>query len=209
MLVDISHVSPQVMSDVLDTVSAPVIFSHSSARTLCSHPRNVRSPHLSLSLSLSLYLCISVCLSCCVSVSLLRYHSLSPLTLIFFPLLQVPDAILRRIPQNGGVVLVNFYPLFVSQKLYDYYLSVQNQSNGYDQLVAFSALKENRVDVTDIADHVVHIKNITGIDHVGFGSDFDGIGLVPDRLASVADCKMMGGREEKRREEAEEKAIET
>ena len=66
MLVDLSHVSAQVMSDVLDIAQAPVIFSHSSARALCDHPRNV------------------------------------------------PDNILSRIRDNGGVVMVNFYPLFIS-----------------------------------------------------------------------------------------------
>ena len=66
MLVDLSHVSAQVMSDVLNIAQAPVIFSHSSARALCDHPRNV------------------------------------------------PDSILSRLRDNGGIVMVNFYPLFIS-----------------------------------------------------------------------------------------------
>ncbi len=69
MLVDLSHVSQQVMSDVLDIAQAPVIFSHSSARALCDHPRNV------------------------------------------------PDSILSRVRDNGGVVMVNFYPLFISNSV--------------------------------------------------------------------------------------------
>jgi membrane dipeptidase len=69
MLVDLSHVSQQVMSDVLDIAQAPVMFSHSSARALCDHPRNV------------------------------------------------PDSILSRVKANGGVVMVNFYPLFISNSV--------------------------------------------------------------------------------------------
>jgi membrane dipeptidase len=69
MLVDLSHVSSQVMSDVLDVAQAPVMFSHSSARALCDHPRNV------------------------------------------------PDSILSRVRGNGGVVMVNFYPLFISNSV--------------------------------------------------------------------------------------------
>ena len=72
MLVDLSHVSPGVMSDALDVAEAPVIFSHSSARALTDHVRNV------------------------------------------------PDSILRRLPKNGGVVMVTFVPAFVSQEVADY-----------------------------------------------------------------------------------------
>src|SRR5215218_9758714 len=66
MLVDLSHVSPGTMSDVLDVAESPVIFSHSSARALTDHPRNV------------------------------------------------PDSILKRLPKNGGVVMVTFVPAFIS-----------------------------------------------------------------------------------------------
>src|SRR5919106_4162362 len=72
MLVDLSHVSPGVMSDALDVAEAPVIFSHSSAQALTAHVRNV------------------------------------------------PDSILRRLPENGGVVMVTFVPAFVSQQVADW-----------------------------------------------------------------------------------------
>jgi membrane dipeptidase len=69
MLVDISHVSPAVMRDVLDVSEAPVMFSHSSARGLTDHPRNV------------------------------------------------PDDVLRRLPENGGIVMITFIPAFVSTEV--------------------------------------------------------------------------------------------
>ena len=102
MLVDLSHVSEDTMSDALEVAEAPVIFSHSSARTLTEHHRNV------------------------------------------------PDTILRRLPENGGVVMIAFYPPFVRQ--------------------------QGRARLSDVADHIEYVKELIGIDHVGLGSDFDGIG---------------------------------
>ena len=112
MLVDISHVSNYTMSDVLDVSKAPVIFSHSSAYTLCANPRNV------------------------------------------------PDNILMRMPQNDGIVMVNFFPYFISCSANASYLQV--------------------------ADHIDHIVKVAGVDHVGIGSDFDGIPVVPVGLEDVS-----------------------
>jgi len=123
MLVDLSHVSPQGMADVLDVSQAPVIFSHSSARALTDHPRNV------------------------------------------------PDEILRRMPENGGVVMVTFVPSFVSEAVRTY----QGPPEGAP-----------RATLEDVADHLEHVRAVAGIDHVGIGSDFDGISSTPVGLEDVS-----------------------
>ncbi len=113
MLVDLSHVSPGSMSDALNVAEAPVIFSHSSARALVDHPRNVR------------------------------------------------DSILQRLPANGGVIMVTFVRSFVSSD-------------------------EATASLSDVADHIEHVRQVAGIDHVGIGSDFDGIEAGPHGLEDVS-----------------------
>ena len=112
MLVDISHTSPETMNDVLDVAEAPVIWSHSSARGIHDHPRNV------------------------------------------------PDQVLRRLPQNGGVVMVTFVPSFLTSR--------------------------DEATIADVADHIEHIATLAGVDHVGIGSDFDGIDSTPVGLEDVS-----------------------
>ena len=123
MLVDLSHVSPEGMADVLDIAEAPVIFSHSSARALTDHPRNV------------------------------------------------PDEILRRMPENGGVVMVTFVPSFVSEEVRTF--------EGPTDYAPKATL-------ADVADHIDHVRAVAGIDHVGIGSDFDGISSTPVGLEDVS-----------------------
>lgn len=151
MLVDLSHVSDKAMLDALTTSQAPVIFSHSSARALCNHTRNV------------------------------------------------PDDALRRVTANGGIVMVNFAPGFVSEaaraasepleaawpRLGALYPSDPKRADS--ELRAFSA-QHPVPDATlaQVADHIEHIRAVAGIDHVGIGSDFDGIGRTPVGLEDVS-----------------------
>lgn len=151
MLVDISHVSPRTMQVALDVARAPVIFSHSSARTIAEHERNV------------------------------------------------PDEILRQLPANGGIVMVNFFSGFVVPE------SARNTSNmfeltrqweaefGDDQAAIDRQRARHRAKypiypgtVHDVIDHIEHIIKVAGIDHVGIGSDFDGVPTVPLQLEDVS-----------------------
>ena len=120
MLVDISHVSHQVMEQVLEISQAPVIFSHSSAVAVNSHPRNV------------------------------------------------PDDILKKLPATDGVVMINFMSGYVVPD---------------DQL---AQNRRARGTIHDVMDHIEHVIKVAGIDHVGIGSDFDGVSSLPQGLDDVS-----------------------
>ncbi len=147
MLVDISHVSPETMADALRVSKAPIIASHSSAFTICPHPRNV------------------------------------------------PDTILAQMPSNGGVVMVNFYSGFIVPGAAKASMAMRKELKAkYPDPVAFDAAYKAwtkahpmpRGTIADVANHIDHLVKVAGVDHVGIGSDFDGINSWPVGLEDVS-----------------------
>lgn len=150
MLVDLSHVTADAMRDALETTRAPVIFSHSSARALADHPRNV------------------------------------------------PDDVLGRVGENGGIVMVNFFPGFLTPEgaamtrhmVRDERRAREENPNPENLRAAMERwLEEHPVPparAADVVDHIEHVARAAGVEHVGFGSDFDGIPTVPEGVEDVS-----------------------
>ncbi len=152
MMIDVSHISDESFYDVLEASKAPVVATHSCCRALASHPRNMT------------------------------------------------DDMIRALAAKGGVIQINFYPAFLSDEwaeqqrsnpFYDYADSVEEAfiADPADEArrTAWDAaqvvmLNLPRPSFTRIADHIDHVVSLVGIDHVGLGSDFDGICVPPEGL---------------------------
>ena len=160
MFIDISHISVKTMNDALDVSTAPVIASHSGARGVNDHTRNV------------------------------------------------PDDVLKRVAKNGGVIMVNFYPSFLdaranseenarSAKLKDQLAAIAEKFKGDQKAIDDETRKledANPIYVPSyarIVDHIDHIKNVAGIDHVGLGSDFDGVPFLPAGMNGAEDLPLV------------------
>ena len=151
MLVDISHVSPDTMGDVLRISRAPIIASHSAAYALASTDRNVS------------------------------------------------DDILRMMPKNGGVIMVSFSPDALTQEgaktvqpFWDYFHKLTNDPALSEDEVWKLAQRWDeehpfpKCSVEEVVDHIEYIAKTAGPDHVGLGSDFDGIPFGPHNLEDVS-----------------------
>lgn len=156
ILVDVSHVSDDAFYDVLKYSSKPVVATHSCCRALCNHPRNLS------------------------------------------------DDMIRALADAGGVVQINFYPLFLDPA----FASVLSRSGVMEKgekvekefiadpadmarrkawnMVQDEIMALPRPSYTLIADHIDHVVDIAGVDHVGLGSDFDGIEVTPEGMEDIS-----------------------
>ncbi len=151
MLVDLSHVAPDTMRAALRVTRSPVLFSHSSSRAVCDHPRNI------------------------------------------------PDDVLALLPGNGGVAMATFVPQFVLPAAMEWSLAVdaEVEAHGMSSHARTAAANEVRrayeqehpmpvATVAQVADHIDHMREVAGVDHIGIGGDFDGIAVTPEGLSDVS-----------------------
>jgi len=156
MIVDVSHISDRAFDHVIETTRVPVVATHSSCRALCSHPRNMT------------------------------------------------DAMLRDLAKNGGVCMINFFSAFISEDVAQVVMKAQtrpkkvgsgtggteelpdDRTNWDEYLQWFHSLGSPHATIDQVVDHIVHAAMVAGVDHVGIGSDFDGVPALPQGLDSAA-----------------------
>ena len=155
MIVDVSHISDRAFDHVIETTRTPVIATHSSCRALCRHPRNMT------------------------------------------------DDMLRTLAKTGGVCMINFFSAFVNDSVAQVIMNAQkNRTKSGSGLGGTEETPDDRTDwdsylqwfnslgcpqatIDDVVDHIVHAATVAGVDHVGIGSDFDGVPALPRDLPTA------------------------
>jgi len=151
MAVDLSHVTPATMKNAIEVSEAPVMFSHSNARAISHHPRNV------------------------------------------------PDDVLQLLPEKDGLVMVTFVESFTSEELRQWYAERSGYRAKIESLYAGQPnmiqekmqewMDENEMPkstLEQVADHIDHIRDQVGVDHIGIGGDYDGVSSLPRGLEDVS-----------------------
>ena len=162
MLVDVSHVSDSTFWDVIATSTRPVIASHSACRALAHHPRNLT------------------------------------------------DEQLRALARTGGLVGINFYPVFLDDRFRHEYEALRQRLRpqtdsiraryrgrpgasafAVDQFIGEQVAGLDVPGIERLVDHIEHAVRVAGIDHVGLGSDFDGISVLPVPMKDAASLPLL------------------
>lgn len=156
MIIDIAHCSDDTVRDCLELSKAPIVSTHSCCRALTAHRRNL------------------------------------------------PDELIKAIADKGGVVQINFYPVFLSEefrtdaeidRLLDKADEIEAEfisaPTDKEKVQAWVAVQEElngvkRPSYKEVVDHIDHAVKVAGIDHVGIGSDYDGVAVLPVGLENVS-----------------------